>query len=145
MLRLKIHPRLLGLVHHQSRKIRWSVAEQRPRKPTESEPLRPGCRRRAPRGPGPAQQRLPPTPGQLWRHLGMAHGITGQIEGEVWVRYQEEIHCCEGGEVLEEAAQGGLWVPHPWQFQSQAGRGSEQSGLAGGVGSRWSSRSVPTP
>ena len=54
-------------------------------------------------------------------------------------RYWEEILYCEGGETLEQVVQWGCECPLPGSTQGQAGWGSEQPGLEGGVPaySRW--------
>ena len=38
----------------------------------------------------------------------------------------------EGGDALEQVAQGGCGCPVPWGVQGQAGCGSEQSGVVAG-------------
>ena len=49
--------------------------------------------------------------------------------GEVQVRYQEEVFHSEGGDTLEQVAQGGCGCPIPGGIQGQAGCGSGQPGL----------------
>ena len=49
------------------------------------------------------------------------------------MRYKEEILYREGGETLEQIACRGSGSPIPGNIQGQAGRHSEQPGLAGGV------------
>ena len=67
------------------------------------------------------------------------------------MRCQEEILYCEGGETLEQVAQGGCGCPVSGGVQDQAGWSFEQPGLEGGVpaycrgvGTRLSLRSLPT-
>jgi len=48
-------------------------------------------------------------------------------------RYKEEIFYSEGGETLEQVAQRSGRCPIPGNIQAQAGRGSEQPDLVGGV------------
>ena len=43
------------------------------------------------------------------------------------------MHYCEGGETLEQVAQGGCGCPLPGSIQGQAEWGFEQPGLEGGV------------
>ena len=47
----------------------------------------------------------------------------------VQVRYQEEVFHIEGGDALEQVAQGGCGCPIPRGVQGQAGCGSGQPGL----------------
>ena len=62
--------------------------------------------------------------------------------GEVQVGYQEEILHTEGGDALEQVAQGGCGCPIPGGIQGQAGCGSGQPGLV--VGDPAHSRGVET-
>jgi len=71
--------------------------------------------------------------------------------GQVYIRYKEEILCCEGGEALEHVAQRNCEYPFPGSVQGQVGWGFEQSDLmegvpahGRGVGPRWSLMSIPT-
>ena len=45
------------------------------------------------------------------------------------LRYKEEFFYDEGGETLEQVAQGGCTCPITGNIQGQAGRGSEQPDL----------------
>ena len=56
--------------------------------------------------------------------------------------YQEEVFHPEGGDALEEVAQGGCGCPIPGGIQGQAGCGSGQPGLV--VGDPAQSRGVGT-
>ena len=53
-------------------------------------------------------------------------------DGEVQVGYQEEVFHKEGGDALEQVAQGGCGCPIPGGIQGQAGCGSGQPGLVAG-------------
>ena len=55
---------------------------------------------------------------------------------------QVEVFYTEGGDTLEQVAQGGCGCPIPGGIQGQAGRGSGQPGL--GVGSPEHSKGVET-
>ena len=61
---------------------------------------------------------------------------------EVQVRYQEEVFHTEGGDALEQVAQGGRGCPIPGGIQGQAGCGSVQPDLV--VGDPAHSRRVET-
>ena len=45
---------------------------------------------------------------------------------------KEEVFHTEGGDALEQVAQGGCGCPIPWGIQGQAGCGSGQPGLVVG-------------
>ena len=51
---------------------------------------------------------------------------------EVQVSYQEEFFHPEGGDALEQVAQGGCGCPIPGGIEGQAGCGSGQPGLVVG-------------
>ena len=60
------------------------------------------------------------------------------------------MHYCEGGETLEQVAQGGCGCPLPGSIQGRAGWSCEQPGVVvgvpaydGGAGTRWCERSLP--
>ena len=70
---------------------------------------------------------------------------------EVWVRYQGEVFHTEGGDTLEQVAQGGCGCPVAGGIQGQAGCVSGQPGLVVGdcahsreVETRWSLWSFST-
>ena len=70
---------------------------------------------------------------------------------EVQVRYQEEVFHTEGGDTLEQVAQGGCGCTILGGIQGQAGCGSGQPGLvvgapahSRGVETRWSLWSLST-
>ena len=63
---------------------------------------------------------------------------------EISIQYKKDIVYCEGGEALAEVAQRSCGCPLPGHVQTQVGRGLEQPGCGGGVGTGWSIRSLPT-
>ena len=64
------------------------------------------------------------------------------METEVQVRYEEEVFHTEGGDALEQVAQGCCGCPIPGGIKGQGGYGSVQPGLV--VGNLAHSRRVET-
>jgi len=65
-----------------------------------------------------------------------------KLRREVLVRYEEEVFHSQGGDALEQVAQGGCGCPIPGGIQGQAGCGSGQPGWV--VGDPAHSRHVET-
>ena len=65
-----------------------------------------------------------------------------KLRQEIQASYQEEVFHTEGGDALEQVAQGGCGCPIPGGIQGQAGCGSGQPGLL--VGDPAHSRGVET-
>ena len=57
---------------------------------------------------------------------------SGRTRGDGFKLRQEEVFHTEGGDTLEQAAQGGCGCPIPGGIQGQAGCGSGQPGLVAG-------------